>query len=80
MTIEQLTSLLGWSTLIHFVFLVFWFAMLTVASEYIYRLHQRWFPISREHFFLAHYSLMGFYKLCVLLFFAVPFLLLLALF
>lgn len=43
----------------------------------MYRLHNRWFPLSVEHFNVVHYLGISIYKIGVLLFNLVPYFVLL---
>lgn len=57
--------------------LIIWFAMFTLASDWIYRYHSRWFKISLEEFHLINYKWMGFYKMLIFLFNIAPYIALL---
>ncbi len=48
--------------------------MILLAREWVYRMHTRWFPISRDAFYVAMYSFIGAMKLLVLVFNLVPYL------
>ncbi len=74
MTVEMLTAVLGWTTLINFVLLAWWFLFLVVASDWTYRLHTKWFSFPREKFDAIHYSLMGVFKMGIIIFNLVPYL------
>lgn len=75
MNIETLQSLLGWSAVVNMGLLLYWWAMFVWAHEWIYRLHSRWFLISRQQFDAIHYGGMGLYKLFILFFNVIPWLL-----
>ena len=49
-TIAELKAFLLWCTLINYAVLIVWFGALTFAHEWMFRLHTRWFRISREMF------------------------------
>jgi len=72
MSLEVLKSVLLWCTAINFAVLWIWFLMIVFAREPIYRLHGRWFPLSRERFDSIHYAGMLAYKLGFFLFNVVP--------
>ena len=74
MAIEELRSVLGWCTLINYAILLFWFAVFVFAHDRLHRLHGRWFAMSGEKFDSVHYTLMGVFKLGILLFNLVPYL------
>lgn len=60
-----------------YAILLLWFAAFTLAHNGLYRLHTRWFVLSRERFDALHYAGMAVYKIGILLFFLVPLLALL---
>ena len=73
MNTEEIRSALGWCTLINYGILLFWFGMLVLQRDWVYRFHGRWFPLPRETFDAIHYGLMGIFKLGVFLFNLVPY-------
>lgn len=74
MNVELVMAVLGWCTLINFALLVWWLLFVVFAHEWTYRAHARWFKISEEKFDSIHYSLMGAFKLIVIVFNLVPYL------
>ncbi len=74
--IDMLRSFFGWAVLLNYAVLIVWFAVFTLAGDALYRLHGRWFRIPRETFDALHYGGMAVYKIGVLLFFLVPWLVL----
>ena len=70
--IESLRHFLGWATVLNYAVLTLWFAAFVLAGDALYRLHARWFGISREVFDALHYAGMAIYKIGVLLFLLVP--------
>jgi hypothetical protein len=77
MTMETLRDLLLWCTVTNYVFLLWWFLVFTLAHDWIYRLHSRWFRIPREQFDALLYAGMAVYKIGILLFNLVPYVVLL---
>jgi hypothetical protein len=71
---ETLRAVLGWSTLINFVILTWWFAWFALARDSVRRLHGRWFAMPDAQFDAIHYGGMVMYKLGILLFNLVPYL------
>ena len=67
MTMTTLRDLLIWSLVFNYVILMVWFIALTVAHDGVYRLHTRWFQLSRETFDAVHYGGMAVYKIGILL-------------
>lgn len=76
MNMELLSAFLGWATVLNLALLLFWFAVIAVAPQWVYGCHARWFPISEKRFMCIHYSLLGGYKLAVILFNLTPYLVL----
>ena len=72
MTIQTLTSFFVWCTIINGALLFFWFGMLMVAPELVYRTQRIWFPLSREVFTVVMYSFLGLFKIFFLVFNVVP--------
>jgi len=60
-------DVLIWSLVFNYVILTVWFIALTVAHDAVYRLHTRWFALSRESFDAIHYGGMAVYKIGILL-------------
>jgi hypothetical protein len=73
MSREVIQSILGWSTLLNMGFLLYWWIMLIIAHNWVYRFHTRWFQLSRETFDAIHYAAMAFYKISIFLFNLVPY-------
>ena len=67
-----LRGYLLWCTVVNSAILLLWFATFALAGDFIYRLHSRWIPISRESFNSLHYAGMMFFKLAILFFNLVP--------
>ncbi|NCF26532.1 MAG: hypothetical protein GWP69_04075 [Gammaproteobacteria bacterium] len=74
MTVELIAAILGWCTLINFGLLIWWLLFVVIAHDLTYQLHTKWFKISREQFDAIHYSLMGIFKMGVIIFNLVPYL------
>ena len=72
MTLELIRTVLGWCTLINMGFLFVWWGALSFGGDMIIRFRGRFFKLSREQFDAIHYTLMGAYKLAIVLFNAVP--------
>ena len=74
MTAELIRDVLGWCTLINLGVLLWWFFFFTVAQDWTYRLHTKWFKLSVEQFDAVHYAGMAYFKLTVFAFNLVPYL------
>ena len=77
MTIETVRSFFLWCTVINYAFMLCWFLVFSLAHEWMYRLHHRWFSLSIEMFDTLHYMAMAIYKIGILLLNLVPFIVLL---
>ena len=77
MNIQTLTTFFMWCTIINGVLLIFWTIMFMLTPELVYRIQNKWFPISRETFDIALYSFLGLFKILFLFFNAVPYVVLL---
>ena len=75
-TIENLRILLGWCTLINVGMFAVWSLAFVFAHDLVVKVHTRWFKISEERFDEIHYTMMGYYKLAVVLFNLAPYLVL----
>ena len=73
MSVEIIREVLAWSAVINYALLVVWFMFFSLAHDWLYRLHGRWFKLSVEHFDAIHYLSMAFFKLSIFLFFLVPY-------
>jgi hypothetical protein len=67
MTLDDLRQILIWSLVVNYAVLLVWFAAFTLAHDRIYRLHSRWFHVSRPTFDAIHYGGMAVYKIGTLL-------------
>lgn len=74
MTIEIIRSTLAWCTVINWVLLLWWLLFFTMAHDWTYRFHSKWFNLSVEKFDAIHYAGMAFFKMCILMFNLVPYL------
>jgi hypothetical protein len=59
-------------TLINYAILLIWFFVFTLAHDWLYSLHSRWFHISVETFDTVNYAAMAVYKIGTMLFNLVP--------
>ncbi|MDD5227679.1 MAG: hypothetical protein PHN45_06895 [Methylococcales bacterium] len=74
MTIEILSSILGWATVINLSLITVWFLVFMFYHDALFRLHSKWFKLPEERFDTIHYTGMAFYKIGTYLFNFVPFL------
>ena len=73
MDIIKIRSVLGWCVVINFVLLLFVAVMFFAMSEFIYGIWQLFYPISYEVFDIIMMSFMAFWKISVIVFFAIPY-------
>ena len=73
MDIETLRAFFMWCTIINVGFLLISFLVCSCAGDLVYRMHSRFYPISREAFNVAIYSLLALYKTLVVTFNFVPY-------
>ena len=74
MTLEAVRSTLAWCSVINLGLLIWWWLFFSLAHDWTYRVHSRWFRIPVEKFDATHYTGMAFFKLAILLFNLVPYL------
>jgi ABC-type uncharacterized transport system permease subunit len=76
MSIEVARNFLLWCTVLNYIILMVWFSVFVLAHDWIQRTHGRWFHLSGEQFDALHYAGMSIYKIGILLFNLVPFIVL----
>lgn len=77
MDLTTLTSFFMWCTILNIGLLASWALIWLTMPDLVYRIHTRWFAISRETFELAFYSFLGVFKVFFIVFCLVPWLALL---
>ena len=73
MDIIAVKTFFMWCTIINVLLLVLSFLICAFAGDWVYGMHSKWFPISREAFNVAIYSFLGLFKIFVLVFNLVPY-------
>lgn len=74
MELEHLRQFFLWGTVLTAAFLVLSLVIVGYASEWVYQIHSRWAPISREAFHIAIYCFLGAIKMVLFLFYLIPYL------
>ncbi len=74
MTVEIIRDVLGWCTVINYLILVLWFLVFSIAHDWLYRFHGKWFKMPAENFDVTHYASMAFFKICIFLVNLAPYL------
>ena len=72
MTLCQLTSFFMWCSIINVAMLLWAFLFLWLAREWVYRLQSRFFPMPKEQWIAMIFTILGVYKMLVILFAVVP--------
>ena len=67
-----LKTIFLWCTIINVLLLVISLLICIYAREWVYAMHSKWFPISKEAFNVAIYSFIGLFKIFILMFNLVP--------
>ena len=73
MDIITVRAFFMWCSIINGALLVLSFLICSLAGDWIYGMHSKWFPISREAFNVAIYSFIGLYKIFFCVFNLVPY-------
>ena len=73
MDIQTLKQFFMWCTIINGGILALWTVFSMFAPNLVYRTQRRWFPIPRETFDVLIYSFLGLFKIFVLVFNVVPY-------
>jgi hypothetical protein len=76
MTFKNLRAFLGWCLVINLAILLYWFLAIVFAHDLVFKTHSLWFTISEESFDAINYTMMIYYKLAVMFFNLVPYLVL----
>jgi hypothetical protein len=74
MTIEIIRAVVAWCSVINIGLLILWYLFFTLAHDWTYRCHTKWFKnLSVERFDAIHYAGMALFKIGILLFNLVPY-------
>jgi hypothetical protein len=73
MTAEAALDFLLWCLVINYGILLLWFLVFRFSHDWMFRLHSRWFHMSKERFDSIHYAAMAAYKVGILLLNLVPY-------
>ena len=77
MDIATVREFFMWCTIVNAALLLLSLLVCVSARDWIYRIHARWFPMSREAFNVTLYAFLGAYKLIFWGFSATPYIALL---
>ena len=67
MNSDNIKELLLYSLAFNYAILMIWFGVFSLAHDWIYRLHSRWFSLSAETFDALHYAGMAVYKIGIIM-------------
>ena len=73
MDIDTVRAFFMWCTIINVALLTVSFVMCACAGDWVYRMHSRWFSISKESFDVIIYSILASFKTLIILFNLVPY-------
>lgn len=76
MSLLVLKTFFLWTTIVHFSIMILWILLLKFAREWFRKQQALWFPLPENKFMEVHYLMYGGYKLAVLVFSAIPYLVL----
>ena len=76
MTEATILDFLAWCLVLNLGLLAFWFLFFALAHDWMYRYHTKWFKLSVEKFDSIHYAGMAAFKIGIVLFNFVPYLVL----
>lgn len=77
MDIETLTAFFMWCMILNVALLVLSSLICVCAGDWVYRIHSKWFSISRETFNVVIYSFIALYKVLIFVFILIPYIALL---
>ncbi len=67
MTVESAQAFLLWCLVVNYGILLLWLLVFWFGHDWMFRLHNRWFLLSKERFDGIHYASMAAYKLGIVL-------------
>ncbi len=70
---DPLLDFLFWSAVINLGLLLISFLAFTLGRDFVYKFHGKWYDIKKDEFNAIIYSGMLFYKICILFFNIVPY-------
>jgi len=77
LSLDAIRDALLWCFVINMGLLLLWSLFLTLAHDWVYRMHSKWFNVSVEKFDAIHYAGISFFKIIIFAFNLVPYLALL---
>lgn len=77
MTVQDVRDVFFWCLIMNVGLLLWWFLVFSLAHDWVYRIHGRWFTLSEERFDAIHYLGMVIFKIAIFMFNIVPYIALL---
>lgn len=73
MTLNQLTTFFGWSTILNSIVLILWLVLILAGRSWVYKIHGKLFSLSDSQMNMIHFGGMALYKLMIYFFNLVPY-------
>jgi hypothetical protein len=73
MSVANLQQVFLWCTVINYALLILWWVIILLPHSWIYNLSGKPFRVSEEQFDSYNLIAIIFYKMCIVLFFLVPY-------
>jgi hypothetical protein len=73
MTIDTLTGFFMWCSIISAGVYLLWVVFFLLMPDFVYSVQTRWFPIPRETYNTIMFSLLGAFKITLIIFVIVPY-------
>ena len=67
MDLDAIKEFLLYSLAFNYAILILWFGVFSLAHDWMYRLHSRWFNLSAQSFDALHYAAMAVYKIGIIM-------------
>lgn len=72
MNLNSIRYFFMWNTIINGIILIVWTIVLATSADFIYQIHDKLFPVSKEIIMSNIYLLLGLFKVVFLIFNVVP--------
>ena len=74
--VETIRSFVAWCTVFNWVLLLVWWGFIAFAADWMRGMHGKWFALPKQTFDAIHYAGMAFFKILIIVFNLVPYLVL----
>jgi len=72
MDLQTLTSFFMWCTIIDIALLLVTAGVLALTADFVYRMHAKWYGISRDAFNVSCYAFLALFKIVIIVINVVP--------